>query len=60
MKIIQIAACGHENTQATQSNLTLFALCDNGQLWELDVSGRRWHEVPLMPDPSMPDQIDLS
>jgi len=51
-KIIQITACGHENTSSTQSNLTLFALCDNGRLWALDGASWNWVEVPLpVPDP---------
>jgi hypothetical protein len=46
-KIIQIAACGHENTSATQSNMTLFALCDDGRLWALNGATWDWDAVPL-------------
>jgi len=52
-KIIQIAACGHVNTSTTQSNLTLFALCDDGRLWALNCANGSWSDVPL-PIPNKP------
>lgn len=56
-KIIQIAACGHDNTQATQSNLSLFALCDDGRLYCLNGASFIWNEVPL-PNNALEVEVD--
>lgn len=48
-KIIQIATAGHENVSATQCNLTLFALCDDGTLWETNDQKTTWREVSPVP-----------
>lgn len=44
-KIIQITATGHANTMQTQSDWTLFALCDDGSLWMRDSSGAPWQQM---------------
>jgi hypothetical protein len=46
-KIIQIAACGHEHTLRTGAPMTLFALCDDGSLWEFKGTDGSWRKVPL-------------
>lgn len=51
-KIIQIAACGHENTSTTQSTVSVFALADDGTLWATDPYHKVecWHEMQPLPD----------
>ena len=46
-KIIQITSCGHNNTPRTQSDGTLFALCEDGSLWAMPVEGGRWQTIDL-------------
>lgn len=46
-KIIQITSCGHNNTPRTQSDGTLFALCEDGSLWAMPVEGGKWQMVNL-------------
>jgi hypothetical protein len=46
MKIIQISSCGHERNQYTQTNKTLYALDDEGNVYEYDVEARKWYNVP--------------
>lgn len=44
-KVIQITATGHANTMNTQSDWTLFALCDDGSIWMRDSSGTPWCQM---------------
>lgn len=47
-KIIQIAACGHDNNSSTQSSMSLLALTDDGRLWLLPVVyPLTWEAIPL-------------
>jgi len=52
-KIIQIALCGHNETMMTQSEFTLFALCDDGEVFFItnrelrDMAG--WSVAPSIP-----------
>jgi len=50
-KPIQISAAGVENTSSTQCNLVLFALCDDGTIWELrdNTANPAWHKLPAVP-----------
>jgi len=51
-KIIQIAACGHDNTASTQSSYSIYALADDGSLWGMFGDGQvRWASLPPLPDP---------
>jgi len=56
-KIIQISTCGHDENQITQSDFTVFALCDDGTLWyacNRDIyDNRGWNPVNPIP------QVDL-
>lgn len=54
-KIIQIAAAGHANTSATQSDLTMFALCDDGTTWAIDSAKCQWLIFPEIPQPKQQD-----
>ncbi len=47
-KIIQIAACGTENTQSTQANLRVYALCDDGTIWSMSET-QDWIKEPPIP-----------
>ena len=50
-KVIQISACGHENTISTQSDVSLFALCSDGSMWVLsDQSMLQWRQLPPIPE----------
>lgn len=51
-KVIQLAATGHENTSQTQSNMSLFALCNDGAMFVLDSGHREWHPVADIPQPA--------
>lgn len=46
MKIIQISSCGHERNQFTQTSKTLYALDDEGNIYEYDVENGEWCSVP--------------
>ena len=48
-KIVQIAAAGHENVSTTQSNLTLFALCNDGTVWDINNQQATWRQLPPIP-----------
>lgn len=49
-RIIQITAAGHENVSTTQCNLTLFALCNDGTVWEMQNGRSNWMRVPDIPE----------
>lgn len=53
MKIIQITTTNVKNTQATQCNWVMHALCDDGRLFEL-TDTREWREIPT-PGTTMSD-----
>lgn len=48
-KVIQISAAGHDNTSTTQSNLSCFALCEDGTIWLIDTASLRWTKMPELP-----------
>lgn len=64
-KIIQIAAAQHGMSPATQSETAIFALCDDGTLWETD--NRRggwprgteqgWQQMGPIPDTAEPQLL---
>lgn len=43
-KIVQISSVSRENC------VRLFALCDDGTLWETSNCGMKWNEIPNVPD----------
>lgn len=57
-KIIQISTCGHDNNSNTQSDFTVFALCDDGTLWyasNLDIFGDLgWNPAQSIPQIGRP------
>lgn len=56
-KIIQIAACGVDNVQATQCNDKIFALCSDGTLWVIRNTDSEWYQVPEIQDaPEIKDE----
>ena len=57
-KIIQISSCGVENSVITQCNAFLFALCDDGTLWEQRNTFSTWQQVS--PVPSEPCTIEAA
>jgi len=51
-RVIQLAAAGHENTSRTQSDMSLFALCDDGKIFIFDFSATEWIPLPAVPQPT--------
>jgi len=50
LKIKQIAVTGHENTCATQSNVTVVVLCEDNSLWTCQpYNNDRWIKIPEIP-----------
>lgn len=47
-KVIQISTNGLENTSVTQSSWAVYALCDDGTMWEA-WGGRKWEQLPPIP-----------
>jgi hypothetical protein len=45
-KIVQIACCGVSNTYNTIYNSCLYALCDDGSVWELRDNASIWGRLP--------------
>lgn len=53
-KIIQISSCSVENTMGTQSNLIVFALCDDGTVWGSRDGEYSWAALPSIPQDQSP------
>lgn len=49
-KIIQISSCRTENTYHTQAEFMVFALCNDGSVWEITNStSAEWSRLPQIP-----------
>ena len=48
-KIIQIAVSGVKNTQETQCNYIVVALCDDGTVWDTSGTQPVWCGFPPIP-----------
>lgn len=54
-KIVQIAVAGVNNAERMQCDLMLYALCDDGTLWEFhDAVDCLWLRIP--PPPNVTEQ----
>jgi len=47
-RVIQISSNHLENTSTTQASFVLYALCDDGTIWE-SWGGRPWIQIPPVP-----------
>ena len=50
--IVQIVTNGHKETGRTQSEESLFALCNDGTVWCINNRDSRWRLLPRIPQES--------
>ena len=49
-KAIQISTTNVENTQSTQCNFIVVALCNDNSVWVLRNTDDKWFELPKIPE----------